>query len=673
MPKYTQHIMGLSDSPYFGERHTVSFLEGFNINDEIGIATPNNKFSESIKYGRGNDSELRGVVKEYANSSLFFFKNKEVIRYNGKGFITIGELFSHNGISLPGFNLIDDIDIDGDVFVALDAQSATLLFGNVNLDGVDSRVEIDTTPRTLPAGNYDGIAINQSYLFTIKDGKLLTQRLDTTGRPSGTTTETDIPDGDSNTTIRGIAATPKEVFALYSNNKMRAGSIGNNGAVTWGGSQLTITVSEGTVERIGAHENAILFGTSSSLILGQFANPAQGSVGGISYSSAYENGIVNTTYRGVGISGTTVMTTNLGSVFFGTITATSSSVAYDFNVESDFIEARQYGDYIYYATRNAIGRWEKGKDWDTREDAWNFFFNGDSEFHPMYQIGSTFYIGDAGVVATIRDDGFIRKRLDISGEWRIRVLSQIQTSLLIGTQNAYGIDDESLIFIWDTVNDTWTSSASIPEKSVTAFIPIGSGNLVATGEEGRLYGFDGYSSQFIKKIPSFKEGEILPSNIIRRHGLTLFAVNRRIYSVFQNGQSLIFNIEHEDISTGTNYIRALTTFGGEVGVATDTTFRLEGDGYTDASFTTRVISVNNAKSLKPAKFYLEFLEPLGETRIAVKQIVTGSSVPLNVLGGFGRNKKIYECSKIQEDIAFRFVVTIAGVKKYKLVSFNLEY
>lgn len=665
--------MGLSDSPYFGERHTVSFLEGFNLQDEIGIASPNNKFSESIRYGTRDDSELRSVVKEYANSSLFFFKNKHVYRYNGRGFITVGNFLSHNGISLPGFNLIDDIDIDGRVFVALDAQSATLLFGNVNLDGVDSRVEIDTTPYTLPDGEYNGVAINQSYVFSVKGTKLVTQRLSTMGRPTGTASESDITAGDSNTTILGIAATSKEVFALYSNNKMRAGTIGANGVVTWGGTQLTITISDGTVERIGAHENAILFGASDKLILGQFANPTQGSAGGISYSSAYDNEIVNTTYRGIGISGTTVMTTNLGSVFFGSITALSNSVTYDFTVESDFIEARQYGDYIYYTTRNAIGRWEKGEDWDTREDAWRFFLNGDSEFHPMYQINDILYIGDASVVATVRGDGFIRKGLDTFGEYRIRALSQIQNALLIGTQNAYGIDDESLIFVWDTVNVSWTSSASIPEKSVTAFMPIGSGVLVATGEEGRLYGFNGYSSEFAKKIPSFKEGEILPSNIIRRHGLTLFAVGRRIYSVFQNGQSLIFNIEHEDISTGTNYIRALTTFGGEVGVATDTTFRVEGDGYADASFTTRVISVNNARSLKPAKFYLEFLEPLGETRIAVKQIVTGSSVPLNVLGGFGRNKKIYECTKIQEDIAFRFIVTIAGTKKYKLVSFNLEY
>lgn len=227
------------------------------------------------------------------------------------------------------------------------------------------------------------------------------------------------------------------------------------------------------------------------------------------------------------------------------------------------LDAKEYQNYIYYATQNKLGRWQLGTAWSTRDDNWGAFSKGDAEWHPMYTLNLVLYIGDRNMVAQVDAGAFSAEALDVSSPLRIKCLGQLGTDLLIGTYVSSNIV-ETEIFRWNTWSVSFTNSDPIPEVGINSFLAIDNGVLVNAGTKGNLYIYNGSTLEPQKQIKgswdnSTNKAQIHPNAKLNFHGLPIFGLstisgtptNMGIYSYGRANRNypMVLNGEH-GISTG---------------------------------------------------------------------------------------------------------------------------
>lgn len=153
------------------------------------------------------------------------------------------------------------------------------------------------------------------------------------------------------------------------------------------------------------------------------------------------------------------------------------------------LEAKEYMGYIYYATKNQLGRWQVGTAWSTRSDNWANFSYGDVDWHPMQILNLVLYIGDRYVVAQVDAGTFSADAVDLpdlSSTLRVKCLGKMGTDLLIGTYvNSNVVETE--IFRWNTWSVSFTNSDTIPEVGINSFLEIDNAVIVNAGTKGNMY------------------------------------------------------------------------------------------------------------------------------------------------------------------------------------------
>lgn len=167
----------------------------------------------------------------------------------------------------------------------------------------------------------------------------------------------------------------------------------------------------------------------------------------------------------------------------------------------------------------------------TRIDDFGIFINGDTEWHPMWELNLVLYIGDKDVVAQVDAGLFSADALDLPfpAETRIKCLGEIGTDLLIGTYINSNIV-QTRIYRWNTWSVSFTSSDWIPEVGINSFLATDNFVIVNAGTKGNLYLYDGTNLDPYKQIKgnwagTTNKAQVHPNARLNFNGLPLFGVS----------------------------------------------------------------------------------------------------------------------------------------------------
>ena len=174
--------------------------------------------------------------------------------------------------------------------------------------------------------------------------------------------------------------------------------------------------------------------------------------------------------------------------------------------EAKCLGAIEYGGYIIWATESRVHRvlatdGEGAAEWEANvAENWQTFGIGNKEWHPMIEQQLNLYIGDGYYLALFdSDDAWTQNALDIRQPMVIKSLGKLSTDILIGTY----IDDnitKTEIWRWNGWSVDATSSDSIDEVGVNAFIPADNFVYVSAGQSGNIYTYDGQKLDLHKKV-----------------------------------------------------------------------------------------------------------------------------------------------------------------------------
>lgn len=197
--------------------------------------------------------------------------------------------------------------------------------------------------------------------------------------------------------------------------------------------------------------------------------------------------------------------------------------------------AAEYQGYIYWATESRLHRIlatdaEGAAEWtaNAAED-WATFGNGNASYHPMIEQNLVLYIGDGKDVAQVDDAVFSASALDIKDPLVVKCLGKVGTDILIGTEGNEFAKTE--IFRWNTWSDSFTTSDTIEEDNINAFLPGDNLVFVSAGVAGNLYVYNGEKLELYKKIPGdhtvSTECVIHPNAVANLAGEVLFGLSNK--------------------------------------------------------------------------------------------------------------------------------------------------
>lgn len=196
--------------------------------------------------------------------------------------------------------------------------------------------------------------------------------------------------------------------------------------------------------------------------------------------------------------------------------------------------AFEYQGYIYWATESRLHRIvaagnDTAGEWSSNVALnWATFTKTDALFHPMVELNMVLYIGDGSLVAQVDAGTFSANALDIKTPLRVKSLGKYGVDLLIGTWVSDVITQTEMIR-WNTYSVSYTSSDTIPETGINAFIPADNGVMVQAGLAGNIYTYNGSTLELYKTIPGefspTKYGSVYPSSVGNLNGEMLFGLS----------------------------------------------------------------------------------------------------------------------------------------------------
>lgn len=197
--------------------------------------------------------------------------------------------------------------------------------------------------------------------------------------------------------------------------------------------------------------------------------------------------------------------------------------------------AAEYQGYIYWATESRLHRIlatdaEGAVEWAANAvEDWATFATTNASYHPMIEQNLVLYIGDGKDVAQVDAGVFSASALDIKDPLVVKCLGKIGTDILIGTEGNEFAKTE--IFRWNTWSDSFTTSDTIEEDNINAFLPGDNLVFVSAGVAGNIYVYNGEALELYKKIPGdhtvSTECVIHPNAVANLAGEILFGLSTK--------------------------------------------------------------------------------------------------------------------------------------------------
>lgn len=202
--------------------------------------------------------------------------------------------------------------------------------------------------------------------------------------------------------------------------------------------------------------------------------------------------------------------------------------------EAKCLGAIEYDGYIIWATQSRLHRIlatnaEGSAEWTANvQEDWQTFTNANADYHPMVEQNLNLYIGDGNFVSVWDGSSFTANGLDLTDNLVIKSLGKLGTDLLIGT-TVNDVISKTEILRWNTWSVSFTSSDSIEETSINAFLPADNYVYVSAGRSGNIYVYDGVKLELFKKIigdySPTKTATVHPDAVSNLNGQVLFGVS----------------------------------------------------------------------------------------------------------------------------------------------------
>lgn len=202
--------------------------------------------------------------------------------------------------------------------------------------------------------------------------------------------------------------------------------------------------------------------------------------------------------------------------------------------EHKCLGAIEFRGYIVWATESRLHRIlatdaEGSSEWTANKVLnWQTFTKTNKYWHPMVEQNLNLYIGDGNQLAEWDGTTFTASALDIKVPLVIKCLGKIGTDVIIGTY----IDDsitKTEVFRWNTWSVSFTTSDTIEEVGVNAFIPADNLVYVSAGLSGNIYAYDGQNLDLYKKVQgeysSTATAIVHPDAVSNFGGQVLFGVS----------------------------------------------------------------------------------------------------------------------------------------------------
>ena len=196
--------------------------------------------------------------------------------------------------------------------------------------------------------------------------------------------------------------------------------------------------------------------------------------------------------------------TTTGKIWKRTSTGTWSLI--HTNANGACVGAKEWDDYIYFASNAKLGRYGPLSDSAEWTDSWNNLTS--ASFHPMEVQSIYLIIGNASTVATVDDTGTFTANgtslvpfISLPSNQIIRSIRKFGGDILMGT---YSTDNNTpaMLIRWDCVSQSYLSDPpDIPETSIQTIITQGTYAYVIAGNFGKIYYYDGTTLVPFKIIP----------------------------------------------------------------------------------------------------------------------------------------------------------------------------
>ena len=317
--------------------------------------------------------------------------------------------------------------------------------------------------------------------------------------------------------------------------------------------------------------------------------------------------------------------------------------------EAKILGMVEYRSYIYVFTQSRIHRIlvseADDNDWatDLVED-WATFGVTDASFHPHVEQNLVLYIGDGNQLAQIDNVTFSANALDIKTPLRIKSLGKIGTDVLLGTYVADTITETEIIR-WNTYSVSFSTSDTIPEVGINAFLPADNFVIVQAGNQGNLYYYDGEKLEEYLRIPGDYSptayGEVYPTAVGNLGGKILFGfsngsgnpADQGIYQIARSTRNHDYILDMPyptSVRSAGALVLSSTEIGGILIVGTDVYASFKNGAnigvdkldYSNklevAYLETRVMIINREKEETFSKFAVAYANMPDDTSIAIQ-------------------------------------------------------
>lgn len=173
--------------------------------------------------------------------------------------------------------------------------------------------------------------------------------------------------------------------------------------------------------------------------------------------------------------------------------------------EAKCLGAIEFQGYIIWVTELRVHRIkatdaEGSAEWVANAALnWQTLLVGNKSWHPMVEQNLNLYIGDGNNLAEWDGSAFTADALDIKTPLIIKSLGKIGTDVAIGTYVDANIT-KTEILRWNTWSVSFTTSDTIDEIGVNAFIPADNFVFVSAGKYGNIYSYDGDKLELYLKV-----------------------------------------------------------------------------------------------------------------------------------------------------------------------------
>lgn len=255
------------------------------------------------------------------------------------------------------------------------------------------------------------------------------------------------------------------------------------------------------------------------------------------------------------------------------------------NANTAHTGCRYFNGYLWYWTATKLGYYNL-------DATWSDSFATGTGFRGSEEHANAMYLANDRYIARVdAANSFSANELSLPAQFKSTCLKSVGDDLIIGTYVGTNVS-YCKVFLWNTVDTSWTYEDEIFEIGVNCFIILDNLVLAQCGTEGRIFYWTGLKMNYFSKIRGITTALGEQMSCVYK-GRALFANATKIYSIHREDKDLPIAICGEYTATGT--ISSLIVQADQLLVHRGTGVDKVGTSYATATIDTpeKQVSINN--------------------------------------------------------------------------------